>query len=275
MSYLKHLSLFIVALSFLASNVGVSAEEISQQPSEIQLAEAQALEDAMNEQKPERNEVQRRVEVLVTPDAMLLVYDPWESTNRAIYNFNARFDRYVFLPAVGGYRAVTPDIVESGISNFFSNIGEIRNLFNNILQLKIKDSASTLGRFAINTIVGVAGLWDPATRIGMYEKNEDFGQTLGYWGVTSGPYLVMPFLGPSTLRDGVGFGVDYTLNYNVNLLDLNDDANKDGTRIATTLLQAIDARKNVSFRYYESGSPFEYELIRYAYEEKRNSEIKK
>lgn len=273
MSHLKKLPLLIATLTFLASNA--AAEETNNQPSEEVIAQVQTLKDEMNAQKPKRNRVQRRTRVTVNPDAMLLVYDPWEPMNRAIYNFNALFDRHIFLPTVDGYRAITPDIVETGISNFFSNLMEVRNLFNNILQLKIKDSGVTLGRFVTNTTVGVLGLWDPATEVGLFEKREDFGQTLGYWGVKSGPYFVIPFLGPSTLRDASGFGVDFAVNYKADLLNIYDDANKEGISIGTNLLQAIDTRKNTAFRYYGSGSPFEYELIRYAFEEKRKIEIAK
>ncbi len=218
--------------------------------------------------------MQRRIRVIATPESKS-VYDPWESMNRAVYNFNSGFDRYVFLPVVNGYDTVTPDIVQSGVSNFFSNLMEVRNLFNNVLQFRVKDSGITLGRFVINTTVGVAGLWDPATKMGMHEKREDFGQTLGVWGLGSGPYLVLPLLGPSNLRDAGGFGVDYAVRYNVDLLNTKNDASKDGGRIAVDLLMAVDTRKNVAFRYHETGSPFEYELIRFAYSEMRKIEVEK
>ncbi|PCJ35889.1 MAG: ABC transporter [Cellvibrionales bacterium] len=232
------------------------------------------LENLMEEQEPEAYEVQRRVKPKL-PENALLVYDPWEPMNRGIYNFNARFDRAIFLPTVRGYRAVTPDIVEQGVSNFFSNLGEVNNFVNNVLQLQLKSSAITLSRFVVNTTIGVAGLWDPAEKFGMHEQKEDFGQTLGYWGVGSGPYLVIPFLGPSSLRDATGVGVDYVVDYNVDLLDLKDDANKDGIRIGLTLLQAVDVRKNTAFRYYETGSPFEYELVRFAHRQLREIQIEK
>ena len=232
------------------------------------------LEELMKEQAPEKYEVERVVKPEV-PENALLIYDPWEPMNRGIYNFNARFDRAIFLPTVRGYRAVTPDIVEKGVSNFFSNLGEVNNLINNLLQLRIKSSGITLWRFVVNSTIGVAGLWDPAEKFGMYEQAEDFGQTLGYWGVGSGPYLVMPFLGPSSLRDASGLGVDYALYTEVDLLDLQDDANKDGLRIGLTLLDAVDTRKNTGFRYYETGSPFEYELVRYTHGQLRKIQIEK
>jgi phospholipid-binding lipoprotein MlaA len=265
-------------LSVLMSSQVVAQEEIEASmplPTPAQLREAERQETLMRQQKPAKGEVQRRVRTLIAPESTLSVYDPWEPMNRAIYNFNSGFDHYVFLPVVKGYDTVTPDVVQSGVSNFFSNLMEVRNLFNNMLQFRVKDSGITLGRFVINTTVGVAGLWDPASKIGMHEKREDFGQTLGVWGLNSGPYLVMPFLGPSSLRDASGFGVDYAVRYNVDLLDTKNDANKDGVRIVTDLLMAIDTRKNVAFRYHETGSPFEYELVRYAYGEMRKIEIEK
>jgi len=232
------------------------------------------VEDLMEEQAPEKDEVQRLIKPEV-PENALLVYDPWEPMNRGIYNFNARFDRAIFLPTVRGYRAITPDIIEKGVSNFFSNLGEVNNLVNNILQLQLKSSAITLSRFVVNSTIGVAGLWDPAEKFGMYQQKEDFGQTLGYWGVGSGPYLVMPFFGPSSLRDATGMGVNYVVDYNIDLLDVNDDANKDDIRIGLALLNAVDGRKNTAFRYYETGSPFEYELVRFAHRQLREIQIEK
>lgn len=207
--------------------------------------------------------------------AIVGVYDPWEKFNRSMYNFNAGFDRYVFLPVVSGYETITPDIAQQGVTNFFSNLGEVSNFVNNVLQGEVKDSGVTLGRFALNTTVGVLGLWDPATKLGIYQRKEDFGQTLGRWGVGDGPYLVLPILGPSTLRDTSGLAFDYSVENAVDALDVNEDANKDGLRIALDTLQAVDKRKNTKFRYYETGSPFEYSLVRYAYEKMRAVEIQK
>ena len=232
------------------------------------------LEELMEEQAPEKYEVERVVKPEV-PENALLIYDPWEPMNRGIYNFNARFDRAIFLPTVKAYRAVTPDIVEKGVSNFFSNLGEVNNFVNNLLQLRIQSSAITLSRFVVNSTIGVAGLWDPAEKFGMHLQKEDFGQTLGHWGVGSGPYLVMPFFGPSSLRDVTGMGVDYVVDYNIDVLDVNDDANKDGIRIGLTLLDAVDTRKNTGFRYYETGSPFEYELVRYTHGQLRKIQVEK
>ena len=135
----------------------------------------------------------------------LNVYDPLESWNRRVYHFNYRFDQWVFLPLVDGYRYVTPNLVESGIHNFFSNLGEVPTLANSLLQLKGKRAMNSTARLLFNTILGVGGIWDPATKMGLPRLSEDFGQTLGRWGVPSGPYLVLPIFGPSTVRDAAGF----------------------------------------------------------------------
>ncbi|OUS13600.1 hypothetical protein A9Q89_02465 [Gammaproteobacteria bacterium 53_120_T64] len=232
------------------------------------------IEELMAAQAPQKGEVARLVKPEVAENS-LLVYDPWEPMNRGVYNFNARFDRAVFLPTLRAYRALTPDIVEQGVSNFFSNLGEVNNLLNNLLQLRMKSSGITLWRFVVNSTVGVAGLWDPAEKFGMYQQSEDFGQTLGYWGVGSGPYLVMPFFGPSSLRDASGLGVDYALDTHLDLLALQDDGNQDDIRIGLALLGAVDTRKNTAFRYYETGSPFEYELVRFAHRQLREVQIEK
>ena len=250
------------------------AQQLLEEQARIE-AQTEIVEGIMQKQRPERDEVQRRTISRLPDESPLLVYDPWEPMNRAFYNFNAGFDKYVFLPAVSGYQAITPDIVETGVSNFFSNLGEVRNFVNNLLQLRFADTGITLSRFLVNTTVGIAGLWDPATKMGIFEKREDFGQTLGYWGVGSGPYLIIPLLGPSSLRDAGGFGVDFTVASSIDLLNINDDANRDDVRIAVGLLSAIDTRKNTSFRYYGTGSPFEYELVRYAHSRLREIQIEK
>ncbi|MDD7805779.1 MAG: VacJ family lipoprotein [Endozoicomonas sp. (ex Botrylloides leachii)] len=130
--------------------------------------------------------------------------DPWESTNRAIFKFNDSLDRHVLRPVAKGYDAVLPSPIKTGISNFFNNIGDIRNTLNATFQLKGVNALTSLTRFAINTTVGLFGLFDVASAMGVQSKYEDFGMTLAAWGVPSGPYVMMPFLGPSTVRGGFG-----------------------------------------------------------------------
>ena len=156
---------------------------------------------------PQTQPPQRSFEEVVdtTKPHPIQVYDPIQGFNRGMYRFNYYFDKYLFIPVVRTYEFILPDYVEDRVSNFVDNVFEFNNFTNNLLQLKFKDTGITLSRFAINTTVGVLGLWDPATHWGIYEQEEDFGQTLGHYGVGHGPYIVLPILGPSNLRDTVGF----------------------------------------------------------------------
>lgn len=138
--------------------------------------------------------------------------DPWESFNRKIFAFNDRVDRWVLRPVAKGYRAVTPDFVESGVSQFFSNLGEIRNLFNAGLQWKWGEAGRSVSRFGINSTFGFFGVLDVASDLNIEKVDEDFGQTLGAWGVGGGPYVVLPFLGPSNIRDTVSILPDRLLD---------------------------------------------------------------
>ncbi|MCB1646324.1 MAG: VacJ family lipoprotein [Pseudomonadales bacterium] len=130
--------------------------------------------------------------------------DPWEKMNRVTHQFNDVADRVVLKPLARGYQKITPDPVEQSVGNFFSNLLEVRNIVNNLLQGKLLDALSDTGRLVINTTLGAGGLFDPAQSLGLEKHNEDFGQTLRTWGVPQGPYLVLPFLGPSTLTDAIG-----------------------------------------------------------------------
>ncbi len=140
--------------------------------------------------------------------------DPWESFNRRVYRFNDVLDRWALKPVAKGYRKVTPDVVEDGVHNVFRNLGEARNLANNLLQLKMHDAGVDTARFFFNTTFGLLGFFDVATKMGLQRNDEDFGQTLGAWGVKSGPYVVLPLLGPSTVRDTVSLYPDsFTSQY--------------------------------------------------------------
>lgn len=195
--------------------------------------------------------------------------DPWEGFNRRMYYFNAKADEYVLLPIVAGYKVVTPDLVEKGISNFFKNLGEFPVFINAILQGKPSVASETLGRFAVNTTVGVFGLFDVATSIGLVEQNEDFGQTLGVWGVNPGPYLVLPLLGPSSLRDAAGTSIDmFALQVVIDELGMTAEE-----EMFLSLLGSINTRANLPFRYYASGSAFEYERFKVLYMKYREIQI--
>ncbi|KAA1175090.1 VacJ family lipoprotein [Marinobacter salinexigens] len=134
--------------------------------------------------------------------------DPYENWNRKVFSFNETMDRWILKPVAQGYRAITPDFVDKAVTNFFNNLQEVRNLTNSILQLKGESAVVAAGRFTYNTVFGLGGLIDVATAFDLPERPEDFGQTLGHWGVNSGPYLMMPFLGPATPRYFTGLATD-------------------------------------------------------------------
>ena len=161
--------------------------------------------------------------------------DPWEGFNRKVFAFNDVLDRYALKPVARGYRFITPDPVETGVGNFFSNLGEPRTVLNSLLQGKVRNASIATSRFLINTTVGVGGLWDVASRMEITGQEEDFGQTLGAWGWEESRYLVLPLLGPSTLRDTGGLPADmyaYPTTY------IDDDE----TRLGLTALRVIDTR---------------------------------
>ncbi len=138
--------------------------------------------------------------------------DPWEGYNRRMYAFNDTLDQAFIKPLARGYHLLTPDLVEQGIGNFFANLGDVKVVVNDLLQAKFAQAAADTGRVLVNTTVGIGGLIDVASMIGLEKHDEDFGQTLGIWGVPSGPYIILPALGPSTLRDAPAAAVDrYTL----------------------------------------------------------------
>jgi ABC-type transporter lipoprotein component MlaA len=202
---------------------------------------------------------------LTTADApSMYTYDPWERLNRFTYRFNARFDEAIFLPVANGYRRV-PSPIRSGIHNFFSNLSEVDSVVNYGLQARLVGGARSLGRFVINSTIGIGGLFDVATRLKLQNAPTGFSSTLSTWGLHPGPYLVMPILGPSTLRDGVGYVGDYGIYHGVNVADLY----RGYQSYALSTVNAVDIRANTDFRYYATGSPFEYEVIRFLYVRKR------
>jgi phospholipid-binding lipoprotein MlaA len=203
------------------------------------------------------------------------VSDPWEGFNRNMYQFNYYFDKFLFLPVVTGYEFVTPIFVQQRITGVYNNLGEIRNFTNSLFQLKGMESVTTLGRFVTNSTVGLAGMFDPATSFGLERHDQDFGKTLGYWGAESGPYLVLPVFGPSSLRDTGGLAADGAMKFGIYTAIDPFGRTGDGLAIdaGITALGSIDARHQESFRYFESGNPFEYYLVRFIYHEKREIEL--
>ena len=136
--------------------------------------------------------------------------DPFESFNRSMFQFNDTVDKYAFKPVAQGYNFIMPSFASKGVSNFFSNVDDIVVFFNQLLQFKFAEAASTSARLVFNTTFGLLGLIDVATHMELPKYNEDFGQTLAVWGVASGPYVVLPFIGPRTIRDSAGLAVDWT-----------------------------------------------------------------
>jgi len=139
-------------------------------------------------------------------------YDPWEPMNANIFEFNLKLDRFVLKPVAKGYDFVLPDLVQVGVSNIFSNLRFAPRFLNNVFQGKVKGAGIEVGRFLINSTAGLAGFFDLARKVDLVTPEEDFGQTLGFYGVKPGPYLVLPFLPPFTVRDFVGFVGDVFLN---------------------------------------------------------------
>ena len=203
---------------------------------------------------------------LLTPEDAppMYTYDPWERFNRFAYRFNARFDEAIFLPVANTYRRV-PGPVRAGVHNFFGNIAEIDSVINYTLQWRLKYGLRSLERLLINSTIGIGGLIDAASKLKLPGTPTGFATTLAKWGMHPGPYLVIPLLGPSTLRDGVGFLADYGAEYGINVVGLY----RGNVSWALGPVNAIDQRANIDFRYYSGGSPFEYETIRFLYVRRR------
>lgn len=191
--------------------------------------------------------------------------DPWEGFNRAIFSFNEGLDRAIVKPVTQGYRFIMPDFAEQGVHNFFENIGDVKTFFNNVLQGKPKEASEDLGRVIVNTTIGIGGLFDVATTFGIPKHDEDFGQTLGTWGVESGPYLVLPLFGPSSVRDGIGRIPDM-------MVDPVQQVSDDDTRLGLQVLRVIDTRSQLlEAEGVISGD--RYTFIRDAYLQRREFEI--
>jgi len=191
--------------------------------------------------------------------------DPIEKTNRAIYSFNRTVDKAVVTPGTNVYRAVVPKAAQRGVGNAFNNVDEPFSFFNAILQGKVSQAFRTLDRFLINTVLGVGGLADHATDMGRPQEAEDFGQTLAVWGVKSGPYVMLPFFGPSTLRDSIGFGVErvsdpYRIGVGELRLSFTEEVGLNALELADTRSYVMDTADALL-----KGSADEYATVRAAY----------
>ena len=194
--------------------------------------------------------------------------DPWEPFNRVVYQFNDDFDNAFLKPVAKGYRAITPAPVDRGITNFFENVADVRNAVNNALQFKMTRALTSAGRVVVNSTVGVLGFVDVASNLNMPKYNEDFGQTLGSWGLAPGPYVVLPFLGPSTGRDTVGLVADW---YTDPLTYVNDG----GVAWGLKGLRLIDRRADLlaASKVLEQAALDPYSFVRDGYLQRRYSDI--
>ncbi|HEY0803207.1 MAG TPA: VacJ family lipoprotein [Steroidobacteraceae bacterium] len=226
---------------------------------------AQAIAAEPAKDAADAHDTQEAPPLLTPADAPpMYTYDPWERLNRFTYRFNARFDEAIFLPVANTYRRA-PRPFRQGVHNFFGNLAEIDSVINYTLQWRLKYGLRSLERLAINSTIGIGGLIDVASKVKLPGTATGFATTLSQWGMHPGPYLVIPLLGPSTLRDGVGFLVDYGTEYGINVADLY----RGNVSWGLGPLNAIDQRANIDFRYYSGGSPFEYETIRFLYVRRR------
>jgi len=191
--------------------------------------------------------------------------DPWEGFNRTMFSFNEGLDRAIIKPVTQGYRYVMPDFAEKGVHNFFENIGDVKTFFNNVLQGKPKEASEDLGRVLVNTTIGIGGLFDVASALGIPKHDEDFGQTLGAWGVDSGPYLVLPLFGPSSVRDGIGRIPDA-------MVDPLQEIGDEDTQLGLQVLRVIDTRAEI-LKAEGVISGDRYTFIRDAYLQRREFEV--
>lgn len=193
--------------------------------------------------------------------------DPFEGFNRAMFKVNEGVD-VVLKPVARGYDEVLPEPVKAGVGNFFGNIADVWTSLNNLMQGKVGDAVSDAGRVLVNTTVGIVGLFDVASDMGLEKHSEDFGQTLGKWGVGDGPYLFWPVIGPRTARDTLGFGVDAFVDPVLNINDVS-------TRNTLSGIRLIDVRASLlaSDKVVEEAAFDKYNYIRDAYLQHRRSQI--
>ena len=205
--------------------------------------------------------------LIIVPNTYASDDDPLEPMNRAIFEFNEIVDDNVLKPIAKGYKYVTPDPVEVGISNFFSNLGEIGTITNDLLQLKFAQAGRDTMRFFLNSTLGIFGIFDVATPLGLSKNKEDFGQTLGFWGVPDGPYLVLPFLGPSSFRDGPSMIVDFELSP-------VEQLHHEERQVLQTL-DIVDTRARLlrATKILDTAAKDKYIFIRESYLQKRESQV--
>jgi phospholipid-binding lipoprotein MlaA len=194
--------------------------------------------------------------------------DPWESMNRSVYNFNDAVDTLAIKPVAQIYVNVVPSFVRTGLHNVVSNLGDVWSMANSAMQLKGQHAAESFMRVTVNTVFGLGGLLDIATEMRLERHKEDFGQTLGHWGVKPGPYVVLPILGPSTLRDGLTLPVDYQG-------DATRQFSDQATRNSLTAVRIVDVRASLlkTVDTVKEASLDPYSFVRDAYLQKRENDV--
>ena len=220
--------------------------------------------DAAEEQQATAGQADNKPELETEEDP-----DPWEGFNRAMYSFNDGLDDYVLKPVAEGYQFILPDIIRTGIANFFSNLEEPIVMINDLLQGKFVQAVADTGRFLVNTTIGLAGFIDVASYIDLEKHDEDFGQTLGVWGIEPGPYVVWPFLGPMNIRDTAGWTADWAT-------DPITYIQPPAAGWGTWLLGVVDTRSQLLgakevLKEASSGDP--YIFLREAYKQQRLNKI--
>lgn len=207
----------------------------------------------------------------VLPDANT-IDDPTEAANRAMHDFNVAVDRAIVRPVALGYGTVVPEPVRDGISNAASNLDQPLYVVNNILQLRLDDALRNSFRFLLNSTVGLGGLLDPASGIGLYAEDTDFGETLHVWGVSEGGYVVLPVLGPSTSRDTVGLVVDSVMNPTRMVFDRPESDYVTGANVGDALNTRHEMTGEIDRLYYESADG--YAQARLIYLQTRRYELR-
>ena len=195
--------------------------------------------------------------------------DPFEGFNRGVYSFNQSVDKAIFDPIGKVYQAITPDFVDRGVTNFFSNLNDIAVVVNDLLQFKINQALSDATRFIFNSTIGIFGFFDVSSHMDLPKHDEDFGQTLATWGIGSGPYIVVPFFGPTTVRDATGFIVDRGV---LNPVFYVDD---DLLKASLLSLNYVDFKADLlsAKKLLGDAALDEYEFVKNAYFEKRQNQI--
>lgn len=201
---------------------------------------------------------------VTNPDAR----DPWESWNRGVFGFNDAVDTAVLQPVAKGYQKVTPTVVQKGVGNFFGNLTDMWSVVNNALAWRPKETGDSVGRVMLNTTVGLLGVIDVASDLGIERHTADFGMTLARWGVGNGPYVVLPLLGSSTLRDTAGLPVD---NWGNPINQMGDEA----TRTGMTVVKVVDKRAQLlgAGRVLDGAALDKYTFVRDAYLQRRRNQV--